>query len=422
MQPVLLALALLGSAEGRRRLDGHCVDDAAWHKNGDSEKDCAWVGKLPASRCSVKAEDKTLASAACLVACDACGDAESCTGFPQEPIIPGMMPGTTHPRILLGIDVDYPPYATLVYPPDANDTVVGGFGPDIAKALESVCDIEMTTIQAGWGECWTDGHIGESLLKGYYHGCSTYTHTIGARNRYMEFSTPILDLNKEAGFIARLDESGSPDVSPMSDLSDVVVVDVGGGAPTADTVTVLKNDCSGEFFAIDVETIVDSSAIASCEGDYCTNENDRALKMVLNGEAHAAYIYSDQAYNYITACAEDAATAGVDCDLWNTLGQPGGYAYIQTGMPEYAYGGTTLSMSKKGSGLSQILNPCIDALIETETYYDICVKWDMVDSCFQTEHFPDRRNRNRRLSEATYNLPTTTQTGGCADGYCDCQA
>ncbi|KAH8095009.1 FK506 binding protein [Aureococcus anophagefferens] len=333
MQRLLLALALIGSADA----DGHCEDSTSWYKKDDTEKDCAWVKKLPDSRCAVKSSDKTLGS-------DACPD------FLRH---------------------------------YANDTIVGGFGPDIAKALEGVCDIEVTTIQAGWAECWTDGHIGDSLLAGYYHGCQTYTHTIGARNRYMEFSTPILDLNKkECGFIAMLDDDGNPVVSPTSDLSEYVVVDVTGWAPTADTVSVLQNDCNGgAFFKVDEVTMLGSGDIESCDGDYCTNENDKALKMLMNGQAHAIYIYSDQAYNYMTACAEDEATAGVDCELWNMLGQPGGYAYIHTGMPEYAYyGGTTLSMSKKGAGLKQILDPCIDKLIETETYYDICAKWDMTDS------------------------------------------
>ncbi|KAH8057110.1 FK506 binding protein [Aureococcus anophagefferens] len=326
---------LLASPDRSADADGHCEDSTSWYKKDDTEKDCAWVKKLPDSRCAVKSSDKTLGSDACPDSCGMCED-DTCEGFPQEPIIPGMMPGTTHPRILLGIDVDYPPYATLVYP----------------ASFEGVCDIEVTTIQAGWAECWTDGHIGDSLLAGYYHGCQTYTHTIGARNRYMEFSTPILDLNKECGFIAMLDDDGNPVVSPTSDLSEYVVVDVTGWAPTADTVSVLQNDCNGgAFFKVDEVTMLGSGDIESCDGDYCTNENDKALKMLMNGQAHAIYIYSDQAYNYMTACAEDEATAG------------------------YAYGGTTLSMSKKGAGLKQILDPCIDKLIETETYYDICAKW-----------------------------------------------
>ena len=211
-----------------------------------------------------------------------CKDYEATTCWePMEPINPGMTPGTDRPRIILGIDVDYPPYGTLGcargarrrraassvgaranlnmlsphcrYPPDYSDVVVAGFGPDIAKALEDVCDIDVTVIQAWWNDCWDyDGLIGDSLKTGDYHGCMTYTHTVGVRNRYMDFSTPILDQNKYAGFLTRLDSSGSPLVSPMSDLSDVTVVDISGWAPTADTTTVLVNDCdSGNYFSID---------------------------------------------------------------------------------------------------------------------------------------------------------------------------
>ena len=121
------------------------------------------------------------------------------------------------------------------YPADGySDVVVAGFGPDIAKALEDVCDIDVTVIQAWWNDCWDyGGLIGDSLKTGDYHGCMTYTHTVGVRNRYMDFSAPILDQNKYAGFLTRLDSSGSPLVSPKSDLSDVTVVYISGWAPTA---------------------------------------------------------------------------------------------------------------------------------------------------------------------------------------------
>ena len=308
---------------------------------------------------------------------------------------------------------------------------MGGFGPDIAKALMDVCDIEVTTIEADWSECWGDAIIGDSLRAGYYHGCETYTHTIGARNRYMEFSAPILDLNKEAGFIARLDADGKPMVSMTSNLGDVVVVDVTGWAPTADTVTVLKNTCSGEFYSIDWENdMLSSDDISNCVYGDSTNvcedpygANDKALTMLFNGEADAIYIYSDQAHNYIEACEDpDQDSSGLICDAWTQLGEPNGYAYIATGLDEYAYAGTTLAMAKKGAGLKDILDPCIEALIETEQYYEICQKWDLTDSCFQTEYFPDRRNRARRLADLPYNDPTSSQTGGCGDGYCSCDA
>ena len=53
-----------------------------------------------------------------------------------------------------------------------------------------------------------------------YHGCETYTQVRGVRNRYLDFSAPILQNNKRAGFLTRL-QNGKPEVSPESDLSDV---------------------------------------------------------------------------------------------------------------------------------------------------------------------------------------------------------
>jgi hypothetical protein len=328
-----------------------------------------------------------------------------------------------------------------VYPPDATDIVVGGFGPDVAEGLMEVCDIEITTIQAGWEECWDyDDFIGSSLLAGYYMGCETYTHTVGVRNRYVEFSDPILDSNKEAGIMARLDMNMTPMVSPSSDLSDVTIIDVSGWAPTADSTVVLTNDCTGDYFTVDISgtgNVIGSADIADdCTGDFCDNANDVAIYGLFNMNASSTtvYLYADQAYNYMAACAVDETLAGVNCDLWNQLGQPGGYAFIHMGMPEFAYAGTTLSLSKKGSGLSDILNPCIALYLETESYYDVCNKWNMTDSCFANEYFPDhrrllakdhtgKRHVGRRLAsaDALYNIATDMQADdGCGDGYCSC--
>ena len=249
----------------------------------------------------------------------------------------------------------------------------------------------------------------------------TYTHTVGVRNQYMEFSSPILDDNKAAGFIAKLDASGNPVVSPMSDLADVpaheggahelVVVDVNGWAPTMDTVSVLVNDCSGALFDVDQTKMISTSGV----GD----QNDEALEMILAGDADVMYVYADQAYNKITACNDVLQdTTGQNCAIWDLLGKPNGYAYIHTGMTEYSVAGTTLSMSKIGTGVAAILNPCIEELIKTEDYYDICVKWDLEGSCYQNSFFP----AGRRLGDAIYDLPTPSHTGGCGDGYCSCDA
>ncbi|EGB02443.1 hypothetical protein JL720_4807 [Aureococcus anophagefferens] len=79
---LLLALAVVAKAgsesgavsAGGDSFDSACTDSTTWHKKGDDEKNCAWVGKKAAKRCTakVKSEDGVLASVACPVACDTC--------------------------------------------------------------------------------------------------------------------------------------------------------------------------------------------------------------------------------------------------------------------------------------------------------------------------------------------------------------
>jgi len=119
-----------------------------------------------------------------------------------EPPIPGVMPGRNKPKVILAQDIDWPPYAYIATPPEG-DLEVAGFGHDVAKGLESVCDIEVVTRQTAWSQCW-DGSstaIGSDLDNGVFHGCMTYTHTAGVRNRYMDFSYGILSANKPAGIL-----------------------------------------------------------------------------------------------------------------------------------------------------------------------------------------------------------------------------
>jgi hypothetical protein len=56
----------------------------------------------------------------------------------------------------------------------------------------------------------------------------TYTHSAGVRNRCLEFSQAILDDNKSAGILTRLDEDGIPVISGLSNLGGVTVVDLPG--------------------------------------------------------------------------------------------------------------------------------------------------------------------------------------------------
>ena len=51
--------------------------------------------------------------------------------------------------------------------------------------LSSVCpDLEVTTVQTKWSDCWSQGHIGGGLLGAHYHACMTYTHTTGGGTLY----------------------------------------------------------------------------------------------------------------------------------------------------------------------------------------------------------------------------------------------
>mmetsp|Transcript_103366 Transcript_103366/g.126296 ORF Transcript_103366/g.126296 Transcript_103366/m.126296 type:complete len:346 (-) Transcript_103366:122-1159(-) len=318
---------------------------------------------------------------------------------PKEPLIPGIMPGKDRPKIILAQDIDWPRYAYLGVPPES-DYQVEGIGHDIAMGLEKVCDINMTVVEMKWNKCWGNAIIGKGLEHGEAHGCMAYTHTFGARNRFMEFSKPILKDNKPAGLLVRL-VNGVPVVNGASNLNGLKVVDVVGWAPTADTLALAENKCTKQRFT--GFTMVQPSQSSD-------NKNNDALKALLDGEADAMWVYADQAKNY--QCAAGATDSW--CTLWSGWGTT--FTYIQTGLFGHAKAGTTLAMSKKGSGLAKILNPCIDQFLTTKAYYDACVKHGFTDSCFPNSHFPGGAN----AATPVWELPTDQQTSTCADGYCPC--
>ena len=125
-----------------------------------------------------------------------------------------------------------------------------------------------------------------------------------------------------------------------------------------------------------------------------------------------------QAYNY--ECAADGkkalnsdAVPTWNCSLWQGFGKE--YAYVQTGQFGHAINGTTIAMSKKGSGLSKILNPCLQRFMQTEAYYTACVQHKFTKSCFKNKFFPSTEGATKPYME-----PTDAHTTGCADGYCSC--
>jgi len=317
-----------------------------------------------------------------------------------EPILPGVMPGASKPNIILAADIDWPPYAYLGVPPES-DYDTAGIGHDIAKGLTTVCDIDVTVVQTGWGDCWNSGVIGTGLKDGHYHGCMTYTHTAGARPRMMEFTNAFLSDNKPAGILTRL-VNGVPVVSPSSDLSGVNIVDVNGWAPTADTLAIVRNPCTGNYFS--GYTMITPTDVG----------NDAAMAMLLDGTADAMWVYADQADTYdCMRVMLSGATPSWNCSLWAGLGTK--FAYIQTGLYGHALNGTTLAISKKGSGLASVLNPCLDKLMQTQTYYDICQKHGLTSSCYPNSYFP-----SANFVTNPWETSTDAATSACSSGYCSC--
>merc|ERR1712048_1376182 len=214
-------------------------------------------------------------------------------------------------------------------------------------------------------------------------------------------SDPILDVNKPAGIITRLVD-GVPHVNGLSDLAGKKVAEVTGWAPTPDTLALSTSKCTGKPFRgyEMISPVVPDGA----------NANDVSMKMLLDGEVDALWIYGDQAHLY--QCG-DGVSPDWNCSLWKGFGTK--YAYIQTGMITYAVAGTTLTMSKKGSGIPAIVNPCIEKFLATESYYEICKKHDVVSSCFRNQHFQTEEPPPKPWEIQAPNLKTT-----CADGYCPC--
>lgn len=337
----------------------------------------------------------------------------------------GVMPGIDRPKLIMGMDIDYPPYAYLRQAPynsaeGETPDEVAGVGADMIKAMAAFCDFDVEVVQAHWSDCWNNGEIGQGLLQGWYHGCMTYTHAAGVRNRYLEFSNAWAVPNKPAGLITRLVD-GAPHLKGSDDLSGKTIVDVTGWAPTADTLYFVKNQCTGEPYAGDF-TIVQGDDV-DVEGDPM-GPNDRALMAVLQGHADAMWIYGDQAANY--QCAEGEVQDGYDCDLWAGFGST--FAYAQSGMFAWMHNGTTVAMSKKGAGVAKFLDACLEKFLPSHEFHVVCATehhdHSQLSTCVPNEFITsDPHYEATNIAHSPYMFPTSAMAAAgrtCSTGYCSC--
>jgi len=322
-----------------------------------------------------------------------------------QPILPGIQSGTSKAKLVFAQDIDWPPYAYLGVPPES-DYDVAGFGHDVAFGMGEYCDIDVTIVQTSWAECWNAGAIGTGLQRGEFHACMTFTHTAGQRNRFAEFSHGILQANKPAGLLVMLNEDGTPRVDGKSNLDGLKVVDVTGWAPTSDGLAFVENKCTGQRF----------SGYEIISGPE-ERPNDGAMAMLQKGEVNAIWIYADQAYNYgPNGCDNPEVTSDWDCALWNGLGTR--YAYVQTGLFGHTLNGTTLTLAKRGSGIADIVNPCLEGYMQTKGYYEVCKKHGFTTSCYPNRHF----SGEDMAAVKAWERPTNEHSAGCSDGYCGCPA
>jgi hypothetical protein len=343
---------------------------------------------------------------------------------PFPGLVPGVALGGAKPKVVLGIDTNYPPYAQL------DGLHLGGYGIEFVNLMNSMCDLHITVTQVSWSECNYDlppsyttaggyaflaeagsktngGTVaktmpGSGIQQGEVHGCMTYTHLFGARERIFEFTHAWTEAaSKASGLITRLVD-GKPVISPTSLLTGVKVVDVTGFAPTADLIGAAKNDCVTDTPIFDLPGITFVNPAG--DGNY------EAMKVLKAGDADVLWVYAEQAED----CMADLSASG--CENWDGFGTE--YAFIHMGLI-VQNNGTTVAMSKKGSGLGDLLNPCIQTVLGTKKYQELCqAGGHPVDmKCFKNSFFSDE-DPVKSVYATMQAARTDSKT--CSDGYCTC--
>ena len=131
-----------------------------------------------------------------------------------------------------------------------------------------------------------------------------------------------------------------------TNYTNVKLGDVTGWAPTPDTFEFNLNYCDGGK-----QFVPPANGIIKPSGE---DGNLAAIRGLRDGDYDALYIYADQIYNFIKSGDP------LYDDIVNGFGTD--FAYIHTGLDQWSINGTTLAISKRGSGLKQVLDPCIAAV------------------------------------------------------------
>jgi hypothetical protein len=185
------------------------------------------------------------------------------------------------------------------------------------------------------------------------------------------------------------------------DYTGVKLGDVTGWAPTPDDFAFNKNYCvngAPNFF------ISGGGKPQPAGGDG----NIPAITALKDGTFDALYIYADQVYQFLQS---DDPNLRALADGFGTE-----YAFIQFGLEDWTVNGTTLTISKRGSGLGEVVNPCIKKVSMTQNYTTLCEKYFPASQCIQNQYSTgssvDQFFDNR--------MNARTDNNNCASGYCTC--
>ena len=320
------------------------------------------------------------------------------------------------------INLAYDIWSPYVYIDDSTQEATG-FGIEFVKLMQAseaaeCTKLDITMVQDQWGRMWQDSEgdikLGDGTNYGLYHGGMTYTHLKGTRPRMGSFTNAItMASSQPAGLLVKLVD-GKPAVDPSSDLSGETIVDVSGYAPTTDTLSLVQNHCNDPptYFAADSVNWI----IPEVEGNKAAMEAWKA-----NADSNLMYVYADQAHD----CSGAGYTG--DCEGWEGFGTE--YAYLHMGMAA-AQNGTTIAFSKPNSGVNELLNPCIQAVMKTPEYHTICTTplrppTQMTTNmavCFPNEYWTAEERAAAEQGIYAYNhgqRPVPAEYM-CADGYCTC--
>ena len=104
-------------------------------------------------------------------------------------------------------------------------------------------------------------------------------------------------------------------------------------------------------------------------------------------------------------------------------------------MYDYQLNGTTLAMTKKGSALSEAINPCVRKAMRSAFYAELCEKYKRLGfneiECYANEFLPEDEAGEEdeegagggTEGVAPAPAPSGSRGGGdCSSGYCGCPA